>query len=377
MTKTNLNNYERIFNLIEILRNHPEPLTKKEIFEKLSKFYNHENEKAREKLFERDKKLLNELGFQLKHFKFFKSIHDKEETLVIGYKISDLYLNKNYLYKFSENDKEKIARLLLNRLQKTKNKKEYNRIYILYIKLFLDDERFLKKILNFKLNFIEDEIDIIHNPTYFNDIFKHIVDFFNHKPLEIVYKKKNNETIERIIFPLLVYKKHSIYYLIGWDYEHNAIRNFIIQNIQRVKKIRDTVYPVVIINDDITNRIIQPKTIEIPLKEIYFNLPDPLFIKNVEEDSELKTITLSIKEDYLTVFKDYLNKKPSFFNKNLNFHIKGKATNEVTISFKLYNLKGLFHFLFLYPDALIRFEDTKILEQYKNYINNIIKFYQK
>jgi len=373
MKSKNLLQVERIFKLIEILKINKQGLTKQEIFHLLSAYYKQENEKSKERQFERDKNIVMELGY-------FIEITDKliDDKTYPAYKISDIYESK-LKEDLDKEEKEKLSNILLNKLLETKDKKYKEKLFILYSKLFYNDKEYLNQLLdNFKNYPFEELNNIINefsNQKNKEDVEKIIKIFEDIKPLEIEYFKKNGEHIKRTIYPLIIHKRNKIFYLIAWDYNDNKLKNFIVNRINTIHKLNNKDFKKVSINPDLVQKNLKnPYYIEIPLKEVYYNIPHPFFIKKSEENS-LFSIELKIKKEYEPIIKEYLSFNIGNFKQNIFYKITGSDEFSITLSFDLYNLEGLFRFISQFPDALIKFINSELEKKYKDYLYETYQFY--
>ncbi|GIX41379.1 MAG: hypothetical protein KatS3mg129_1112 [Leptospiraceae bacterium] len=368
----------RISKLIKLLLHSKEGLTKQEIFDKLNQFYNQENEDSRNKQFDRDKKTIEELGFNIEKLSKIPNIGNKDKDEV-AYKITNEISNH---LEFSKEEKEQFANSILVYIKTISDKTKQKRAITLYLKIFANDLEYIDKLLqrnNLKIpEHIINQINnnLKHNPAHkISEIFK------NNQVIQISYKKKNGEEVERIIYPLLVYQNGSIFYLMAWHYEDEKIKNFIIQNIIKINKLNTSKYQTVKINTDITRIKKTQHTIEIPIKEVYYSLPHPLFITNEnKETSELKNINFSIKNDYVRRLNEYLNFNIKHFKEFSNYFVPkkgGKNEDYTELSLNLlYNIEGLFRFFSQYPDSLLKFKDKNLNQQYKKYLEDVYQFYQ-
>ncbi len=357
-------NIERIYKLIDILQK--EPLTKQEIFKKLNLYYKYSKE-AKEKLFERDKKSLLEMGY---HLEIIEKIANGNRSP--AYRINDFSMLKNLELPLTRQEKEIISNILIQKIHNTKNQKLKTKLYTLYIKLMIQDIEFLKKIFNIKWN------TKIESKVYQQWMGKNKLDiviniFKNQKPIVIEYKKKYGNIVKRTIFPISIYKNHKIYYLVSYDYENSMIKNFILDNILNYNTIQDKPFKKIELNSDILTIQETINKIQIPYKNFLINLPIPFFI-NEKDPDHLLDIELSIRMEYLNILKEKMNifKFGKIFK---NIKITGKKNNEITISVKIKNKKSLFYFFLEYPDALIQFHDPEIQQEFRNFILDIIEFY--
>ncbi len=376
------NHLERIYKLIELLSLSRKPLTKEEIFHQLKEYYTQENEDSKNRQFERDKKLIQELGFSIikTYVPSYYNEHDKP-----AYIISDVLYKENIISKLKESEKEKLSKILLDYYQSTKDKTIKKRIFILYFKIFINDEEYLNKFFEKNeqapLNIFK-EFNRDTKIKSQNNLKKIIEIFHQTSAIEIEYTKKNGEQVKRNVYPLMIYNNKAIDYLLAYDYDEeensSKIKNFILSNIQKIKKVDSNKFKPVKINPDIVTIVEDAKkTIQVPLKYIYMNLPHPFFIKKMQKN--LTEIQLTIKKQYMTKLKDYLKApklpfKMDFYSNVLK--IVGETDEFYTISLKLYNLDALFRFLSLYPDMLKKMENRAVLEEYKKYLKEAYEFYR-
>jgi len=376
------NHLERIYKLIELLSLSRKPLTKEEIFHQLKEYYNQENEDSKNRQFERDKKLIQELGFSIIKT-YVPSYYDEYDKP--AYIISDVLYKENILPKLKDIEKEKLSKILLDYYRSTKDKNVKKRIFILYFKIFINDDQYLNKFfekneqtpLNILKEFNTDAK--IHNQ---NNLKKIIEIFHQASAIEIEYTKKNGEQVKRNVYPLMLYNNKAIDYLLAYDYDEqedsSKIKNFILNNIQKIKKLNSNKFKPVKINPDIVTIVEDAKkTIQVPLKYIYLNLPHPFFIKKTQKNPI--EIQLTIKKQYMSKLKDFLKTpklpfKMDFYSYVLK--IVGETEEFYTISLKLYNLDALFRFLSLYPDILKKIDQKAVLEDYKKYLKEVYEFYQ-
>lgn len=360
------NNLERIASLL-ILFKENSSLTKKEIYSKLKDFYfestlKDKNKQTMEasanKKFERDKKLLQELGYNL--VKIGKDI----------YKITDFEFKNSFIEYFSKEEKKILSDLLLNEIMNSA--KEY---IFLYLKLFYKDYEILNNLLksaafkklkhvnllNFQNNNIKDKILSLI--------------FGNKKPMEIKYIKKNNEVIQRNIFPISIYLYRNLEYLIAWDYEKDDLRSFIMENIKSINVIKNhkKFDSVKIINKKNLDIKKEKNVIEIPYMLYLKKLPHPLNITSSKEKKEIE-VELTIKKEYYDLYKKFIN----FSNRNI-YDFKRKGADEVKniIQFNLVNIQGLFDFMIQYPDSIIDIKPDLIKEKFLVYLEELSKFYNE
>jgi len=379
-----MNNYlERIYKLIELLSLSKKPLTKEEIFHRLKEYYTQENEDSKNRQFERDKKIIQELGFSIIKT-YVPSYNDNDEHDKPAYIISDVLYKENLLPKLKESEKEKLSKILLDYYESTKDKAIKKRIFILYFKIFINDDKYLNQFFEKKertpLN-IFNEFDRDKKINNQNNLKKIIEIFHQPSAIEIEYTKKSGEQVKRNVYPLMIYNNKAIDYLLAYDYdqqeEGSKIKNFILSNIQKIKKLDPNKFKPVKINPDIVTVEDTKKMIQVPLKYIYMNLPHPFFIKKTQK-APLE-IQLTIKKQYLTKLKDYLKApklpfKMDFYSNVLK--IVGETEEFNTISLKLYNLDALFRFLSLYPDMLKKMDNRSALEEYKKFLKEVYEFYK-
>lgn len=357
------NNLERIASLLILFRENSS-LTKEEIFSKLKDFYFDSSLKNKDKKtlestankkFERDKKLLQELGYNL--IKIGKNI----------YKITDFEIKNSIIESLSKEEREILSNLILNVIPNSPN--EY---ILLYLKIFYNDYEILKKILkysDFKKN-KSISLSNSHSDTIKDKILSFILG--NKKPIQIEYIKKNNEMTHRNIFPLSIYMYRNIEYLIAWDYEKQDLRSFIIENINNINIIKNHKnFELVKINKDILKLKKEKNVIEIPYTLFLKKLPHPLNISTSNEDKELK-VELTIKQEYYDLYKKFIN----FNNKNIyNFKKIGADQGKNILEFNVLNFKSLFNFIIQYSDSIIDIKPNSIKEKFIAYLEDLSNFY--